>query len=107
VATRAELTIDAGALEGLPDATALRLRRAFSLDAGPLRITSQEQRALAQNREACAQRLLEMVRAALAPPPPPRRKTRPTAAARARRVTQKRTRGEVKRLRRPPASSGD
>ena len=38
-----------------------------------------------------------------APPPPPRRATRPSRAAVERRLNAKKTRGAVKRLRRPPA----
>jgi ribosome-associated protein len=102
VATRAELTLDADALEGLPEGLADRLRAALRLDEGPLRITSQEERALSQNRMLSAEKLEAMVAAALAPPPKPRRPTRPSTTARARRVTTKRARSEVKRLRKPP-----
>lgn len=79
-----------------------RLRAVLRLDDGSLRITSQEERALSQNRALSAEKLEAMVTAALAPSPPRRRPTRPSATARARRVTTKRVRGEVKRMRKPP-----
>ncbi|MEA2645214.1 MAG: hypothetical protein QOE92_297, partial [Chloroflexota bacterium] len=68
--TRAELTLEADALEGLPEALAARLGAALGLDRGPLRISAQEVRALSQNRALAAERLQAMVEAAMAPPPP-------------------------------------
>lgn len=105
VSTRAELVVDADALEGLPDDVAAILRRRLGLEAGPLRITSQEERALSQNRILCAERLEALVAVALAPPPAPRLPTRPGRGARARRLDSKRQRGDVKRLRKPPGDA--
>jgi ribosome-associated protein len=102
VSTRAELTLDRDALEGLPESVAVRLIEGLGLDIGPLRIAAQDERALSQNRVLAAERLGQLVAEALAPPPPPRRPTRPSARARTRRLAGKRQRGEVKRLRRPP-----
>lgn len=102
MSTRAELTIHAEALEGLPADVAARLRTGLGLDRGLLRITCQDERALSQNRARCAERLAAMVESALATPPPPRLATKPSAAARTQRVATKRTRGAVKRLRQPP-----
>ncbi|MGH8774227.1 MAG: alternative ribosome rescue aminoacyl-tRNA hydrolase ArfB [Jiangellaceae bacterium] len=69
---------------------------------GVLTVTAAEHRSQLRNREAAARRLVEVLAAALAPPPPARRHTRPTRAARARRLEQKRRRADTKRLRRPP-----
>jgi ribosome-associated protein len=102
VATRAELTVDEGALDGLPDPVAARLREGLGLDAEPLRITVQEERFLSRNQAIAAARLAERVGQALAPPPPPRRPTRPSRGAEAARVQEKVARGAVKRLRRSP-----
>jgi ribosome-associated protein len=105
VSTQAELSLDEGALEGLPEPVAGRLRTALGLDTGPLRITSQEERLLSRNREIVRGRLLARVAAALAPPPAARRRTRPRPAARAERLQEKRRKGAVKELRRPPSDA--
>jgi ribosome-associated protein len=105
VSTQAELSLDEAALAGLPEDIALRLRSGLGLDAGPLRITSQEERLLSRNREICRQRLLERVIAALAPPPPARRPSRPGPAARAQRIAGKRRKGSIKQLRKPPSAT--
>jgi ribosome-associated protein len=99
--TRAELTVDAACLEGLPPATADRLAERLGLHARPLRITSQRERSLPRNQAVAAERLGELVAAALAPPPPPRRPTRPSRGQREARLSDKSQRGTVKRLRRP------
>ena len=66
---------------------------------GVLTVTASEHRSQLRNREAALARLGEAVRAAIAPPGPSRRRTRPTAAARERRLADKRRRGQVKRMR--------
>src|SRR4051794_3205152 len=66
---------------------------------GVLTVTASEHRSQLRNREAALTRLVETVRAALAPPAAPRRRTRPTAGARERRLAEKKSRGTVKRLR--------
>jgi ribosome-associated protein len=103
VSTRAELTVPPSALEDLDERTAALLSHRLGLDAGDLRITSQEDRMLGRNREICVERLTELVAAALAPPPPPRRPTRPSRAAARVRIDGKRQRSTVKRLRQPPS----
>ena len=102
VETRAELTVAAEDLEGLPPETAALLRQNLGLETEALRLISQDSRFLTRNRELVAERLLELVREALAPPPPPRRPTRPSRAAEARRIAGKARRGEVKALRQLP-----
>ena len=70
--------------------------------AGPvLRAIAQDERSQARNRELAIGRLVDALRAALYVERK-RVKTKPSAAARKRRLEQKRRRGETKRLRRPP-----
>jgi ribosome-associated protein len=105
VATRAELTVDIQSLEGLDTELATLLAERLGLHARTLRITSQEERLLARNRELAARRLAELMAEALAPPPPPRRRTRPPSAAREERLSEKSRRASVKRLRQRPADA--
>ena len=70
--------------------------------AGPvLRAVAQDERSQARNRELAVERLVEALRQALRVE---RRRvpTAPSAAAREKRLEQKRRRAETKRLRRPP-----
>ena len=105
VETRAELTIDQDALDGLEPALAARLTARLGLAERPLRITAQESRSLAENREHAAGRLAALIADALAPPPPPRRPTKPSRAARQERLAAKSVRSTVKRLRQRPVDS--
>ncbi|MFN2462293.1 MAG: peptide chain release factor-like protein [Candidatus Dormibacteria bacterium] len=105
VSTRAELVIGASALEALDPHTAKRVGPTLGLESSDLRITSQEDRMLARNRQICVERLTELVAAALAPPATVRRPTRPTRSSVRVRVEGKKQRSTVKRLRQPP--SGD
>jgi ribosome-associated protein len=75
-------------------------RLSTSLADGCVVVTSSEQRSQLQNREAAELRLVEIVKAAVAPPPRKRRPTRPTMASQERRLKAKRSRGQTKRLRR-------
>jgi ribosome-associated protein len=68
---------------------------------GDLVLECDQHRSQRRNRAECLRRLATILRDALRRPTP-RKKTRPTAAARARRLTDKRKRGEVKKARRPP-----
>lgn len=70
-------------------------------DDGVFLVRASEQRSQHQNRAAARRRLAEMVASAIVPPKR-RKRTRPSRAARRRRVEDKRHRGNVKRLRRPP-----
>ena len=70
--------------------------------AGPvLRAVAQDERSRTRNRELALERLVAVLREALRVPRK-RKPTKPSAASRERRLEQKRRRGEVKRLRRPP-----
>jgi ribosome-associated protein len=68
---------------------------------GVLVIEAKRYRTQEQNREDAIQRFGELVRKALVPPKK-RRATRPSKAAKAKRVDEKKRRGETKRLRKPP-----
>ena len=99
--TRVELSWDvagSAALSSMMRDRALS-RLAGRLVDGVLTVTASEHRSQLRNREAALARLADAVRAAIAPPGPPRKRTRPTAAARERRLAQKRRRADVKRLR--------
>ena len=81
--------------------TAAQKRRVVA-KAGPvLRAVAQDERSQARNRELAVERLCETLRVALRVE---RRRvpTRPSAAAKARRVEEKKRRGETKRLRQRP-----
>jgi ribosome-associated protein len=70
--------------------------------AGPvLRAVAQDERSQTRNRELAIERLVAALRDALRVERK-RVPTKPSAAARARRLDQKRRRGDVKRSRRPP-----
>lgn len=66
---------------------------------GKLHIVASDERTQGQNRETAVDRLRTTLVYALRPDPPPRRPIKPSAAAKARRVEQKRARGRIKRLR--------
>lgn len=96
VETRAELTVVADDLDGLPEPVAARLRDGLGLDARPLRLRCGTERSRETNRDIVRERLLRRVQVALAGPPAPRVKTRPPRASARRRVDAKRTRGTTK-----------
>jgi protein subunit release factor B len=68
-----------------------------------LTVTCRAQRSQYLNKMDALRRLRIKLRKLNAPPPPARRATRPSRAAVERRLNAKKTRGAVKRLRRPPA----
>jgi ribosome-associated protein len=97
--TRIVAVFDVEASSALSDAQ----KRRVIARAGPvLRAVAQDERSQTRNRELAVERLVATLREALRVPRK-RKPTKPTAAARQRRLDQKRRRGEVKRLRRPPA----
>ena len=97
-ASRVEAVFDVTASRALNEEQRARLMARC----GP-RITAvaQEARSQARNRELAIGRLVDALRAALYVERK-RVKTKPSAAAKKRRLEQKRRRGETKRLRRPP-----
>jgi ribosome-associated protein len=69
---------------------------------GPVvRAVAQDERSQSRNRELALERLAAAIRAGIRVERK-RRPTKPTAAARERRLEEKKRRGQVKRLRRPP-----
>ena len=96
--TRAEAVFDVERSVSLSDAQ----KRRVIAKAGPvLRTVAQDERSQWRNRELAVERIVEALGEALKVEQK-RRPTRPTAAARKRRLEQKRRRSETKRLRRPP-----
>ena len=108
--SRVEMRFDlAGSPSIPPQARQRALRRLASrLDsAGQLRLVAQNQRSQLANRRDVTERFAAMLASALAAPRT-RRPTRPGAAAKARRVEDKRQRATTKRLRqRPPPDRGE
>ena len=97
--TRVEAILDVEASSALTEAQ----KRRVVARAGPtLRSVAQDERSQWRNRELAVERLVETLRAALKVERK-RRPTKPTAAARKRRLEQKKRRSETKRLRRPPS----
>jgi ribosome-associated protein len=96
--TRVMATFDVEASTGLTSTQKARVLRR----AGPvLRAVAQDERSQARNRELAVERVVAALREALKVPRR-RRPTRPTAAARERRLEQKRRRSKTKQLRRAP-----
>ena len=96
--TRVEALFDVDASETLSNRQKTRLRRRV----GPVvRAVAQDERSRTRNRELALERLAAAIRAGLRVERK-RRPTKPTAAARERRLEQKKRRGRAKKLRRPP-----
>src|SRR5438067_162642 len=96
--TRAEAVFDVERSVGLSD---VQKRRVIA-KAGPvLRALAQDERSQWRNRELAIERVVEALREALKVERR-RKPTKPSAAAKERRLEQKRRRSETKRLRRPP-----
>ena len=101
VATKVDLRVDLGGIEGLSDPARARLlalcRHRLDAD-GRLMITSQVTRNQARNLEDARERVRALVAQALREPRP-RRASRPTAGAREQRLDAKKRRGALKRER--------
>jgi ribosome-associated protein len=96
--TRVVAVFDVEASNALSDTQ----KRRVVARAGPvLRAVAQDERSQSRNRELAVERLIASLREALRVERK-RVPTTPSAAARQRRLEQKRRRGDVKRLRRPP-----
>ena len=96
--TRVEAIFDVEASEVLSE---VQKRRVIARAGPVLRAVAQDERSQLRNRELAIERLVEKVRTALAVP---RRRvpTRPGAAARERRLAEKKRRSRAKKLRRRP-----
>ncbi|KQR47865.1 peptide chain release factor 1 [Microbacterium sp. Leaf161] len=102
--SRVELFWDAGGSAVLSPHQRERLLERLSgrLVNGVLTIAASEHRAQLRNRDAARERLVALVGEALRPPAPPRRATKPSRGSKERRLTAKKQRTDVKRLRKPP-----
>jgi len=93
--TRVEAVFDVEASEALTDGQ----KRRVLAKAGPvLRAVAQDERSQLRNKQLATQRLVDALRAALRVERK-RVPTKPTAAAKERRLEEKRRRGQTKRLR--------
>ena len=97
--TRVELSFDVRRSPALPPHLRTRAlaRLRNRLVDGVLTVTASEHRSQLRNRAAARDRMLDLLRDAVAPPLPPRRATRPSRGARERRLTEKHQRGQLKR----------
>lgn len=105
LSTRAELWVQVAAIFGMTERARQRLRQQAGsrlTKNDEIHLSSDESRSQESNRQAVLDRLREMIVVARYEPKV-RRKTRPSRAARERRLTQKKRRGEIKSLRKPPA----
>ena len=100
--SRVELSFDVARSPALPgDLRERALERLTGrLVDGVVTVVASEHRAQLRNRAAAAQRLRELLAAAVAPEPAERRPTRPTRGSQRRRLEGKRQRSQTKRLRR-------
>jgi ribosome-associated protein len=99
--TRADLVFDLAATRSFPPDLHRQMTERLGED--PLVVSVAESRSQFRNRmlarDRLRQRLLDSMRV-----PKLRRRTRPTRSSQQRRVEQKRSRSETKRLRRPPGA---
>lgn len=95
--TRVELLFDPLTSAAFTEAQLQRILNA--LPRGPISVTASEHRSQLRNRTAARERLIAILREAVAPPPPPRRATKPSRASQRRRVETKKQRGRTKDLR--------
>jgi ribosome-associated protein len=100
--SRVELTFNLAESQAIPEGLRSRAldRLASQLFDGVLRVVADRERSQYLNRRAAEERLVELLREAIAPPPPPRRPTKRTKASVERRLQDKRLRAETKRRRR-------
>ncbi|WP_326554982.1 alternative ribosome rescue aminoacyl-tRNA hydrolase ArfB [Micromonospora sp. NBC_01813] len=100
--SRVELSFDVAGSSALPPWLRERAlqRLAGRLTDGVLTIAASEHRNQLANRAAARERLAALLREAIAAPAPTRRPTRPSRGAKERRITAKKRRGQIKRLRR-------
>ena len=104
--TRVTLRFDVASSPSLGDEARARLQERLATRitrAGVLQVTSQKHRTQAENREAAVERFAELLREGLREETP-RRKTKLPAAARRRRLDEKRRQSQRKRDRSPRIS---
>jgi ribosome-associated protein len=96
--TRVEALFDVEASTALTEA---QKRRVLAKTGPVIRAVAQDERSQLRNKELAIERLVAALRDALHVERK-RVPTKPTAAARAKRLDEKKRRGETKKLRRPP-----
>jgi len=99
--TRVTLRFDLAGSTALSEEQKARLRERLATRItrdGVLQVSSQKHRSQGANREAAVERFAELLRANLREEPP-RKKTRPSRAAKARRLEEKRRQSQRKRER--------
>ena len=99
--SRVELLFAPGSSEAFTDAQRTRLVRhlAAAMTHGRISVVASEHRSQLRNRIAARERLIALLREAVAPPPPPRRPTKPSRSSQRRRVEAKLQLGRTKALR--------
>jgi ribosome-associated protein len=102
-ASRVEAIFDVLASQSLSEAQRTRVQERAG---GRVVAVAQDERSQSRNRELALQRLAERLARALAVPRG-RRATRPSTAARARRLEDKRRAARRKLQRKPPSGEGD
>ncbi|MCA0423726.1 MAG: aminoacyl-tRNA hydrolase [Proteobacteria bacterium] len=102
VASAVQLRFDVRRSRSLPDAVALRLMtlagKRLTKD-GVLVLIADRFRTQEMNRQDARDRLAGLIAEAAKPPPPKRRATKPTKASQERRLTEKKGRAGIKKLR--------
>lgn len=101
--SRVQLIIDLASTSALDDTQRARVleRLRGRLAGTQLIIVAEEHRSQRRNRKAARQRLVELLRTAVAPTVT-RRPTRPTKGSQRRRLEHKHRRAQLKQHRRPP-----
>ncbi len=97
--TRVELLFEPGSSTAFTEDQRARLARNLAMTQGQVSIVASEHRSQLRNRIAARERLVALLREAVAPPPPPRRSTKPSRASQRRRVEEKKQAGRTKALR--------
>ncbi len=99
--TRVELLFAPGASTAFTPAQRDRIvaHLGAGLVDGKVSVVASEHRSQLRNRVAARERLVALLREAVAPPAPARRPTRPSRSAKRRRVDEKKQRGQTKALR--------
>lgn len=101
VASAVQLRFNLSASDALPDEVKLRLRQIAGkriTEEGLLIIDARRFRTQEQNREDALNRLVHLIQQSVKKPKP-RKKTKPSAAAQAERIDEKKHRGRVKKTR--------
>jgi ribosome-associated protein len=109
VNTKAEIWVRISAITGLSPGAVARLSQFAGkrlTASGEIHFASETERGQEGNRQAVMERLRDLIERARIEPKP-RRRTRPSRAAKARRMDQKKRRGQIKAARRSPKKDQD